>query len=65
MLYNALLSLTVFMFCISLLLVHRVSVLENDFQNLQRKIILQSNQPRSEGVNGKMDKMFKAREVRH
>lgn len=53
------------MFCLSLLLVHRVNVLENDFHNLQGDIILQLNQPRSERVNGKMDKMFKAREVCH
>lgn len=65
MLYNALLSLTVFMFCLSLFLVHRVSVLENDIHNLQGDIILQLNQPRSERVNGKMAKMSKTREVCH
>uniref|UniRef100_A0A3Q1F477 Tumor necrosis factor ligand superfamily member 13B-like n=1 Tax=Acanthochromis polyacanthus TaxID=80966 RepID=A0A3Q1F477_9TELE len=54
MLYNALLSLTAFMFCLSLFLVHRASVLENDFRKLQGDIMLQLNQPRSEGVNGKM-----------
>uniref|UniRef100_A0A3P8T2V4 THD domain-containing protein n=1 Tax=Amphiprion percula TaxID=161767 RepID=A0A3P8T2V4_AMPPE len=63
MLYNALLSLTAFMFCLSLFLVHRASVLENDFRKLQGDIMLQLNQPRSEGVNGKMAKMSKTREV--
>ncbi|XP_040904896.1 tumor necrosis factor ligand superfamily member 13B-like isoform X2 [Toxotes jaculatrix] len=62
MLYNALLSLTAFMFCLSLFLVHRASVLENDFRKLQGDLILQLNQPRSEGVNGKMAKMSKTRE---
>ncbi|XP_042274958.1 tumor necrosis factor ligand superfamily member 13B-like isoform X2 [Thunnus maccoyii] len=62
MLYNTLLSLTAFMFCLSLFLVHRASVLENDFRKLQGDIILQLNQPRSEGVNGKMAKMSKTRE---
>ncbi|XP_059201811.1 tumor necrosis factor ligand superfamily member 13B-like isoform X1 [Centropristis striata] len=62
MLYSALLSLTAFMFCLSLFLVHRASVLENDFHKLQGDIILQLNQPRSEGVNGKMAKMSKTRE---
>ncbi|XP_078117014.1 tumor necrosis factor ligand superfamily member 13B-like isoform X2 [Sander vitreus] len=62
MLYNALLSLTAFMFCLSLFLVHRASVLEHDFRKLQGDIILQLNQPRSEGVNGKMAKMSKTRE---
>ncbi|XP_035525798.1 tumor necrosis factor ligand superfamily member 13B-like isoform X1 [Morone saxatilis] len=62
MLYNALLSLTAFMFCLSLFLVHRASVLENDFRKLQGDIILQLNQPRSEGVNGKVAKMSKTRE---
>uniref|UniRef100_A0A8C9ZDJ9 THD domain-containing protein n=1 Tax=Sander lucioperca TaxID=283035 RepID=A0A8C9ZDJ9_SANLU len=62
MLYNALLSLTAFMFCLSLFLVHRASVLERDFRKLQGDIILQLNQPRSEGVNGKMAKMSKTRE---
>lgn len=62
MLYNALLSLTAFMFCLSLFLVHRASVLKNDFRKLQGDIILQLNQPRSEGVNGKMAKMSKTRE---
>lgn len=50
------------MFCLSLFLVHRASVLENDFRKLQGDIILQLNQPRSEGVNGKMAKMSKTRE---
>ncbi|XP_076594579.1 tumor necrosis factor ligand superfamily member 13B-like isoform X2 [Chaetodon auriga] len=62
MLYSALLSLTAFMFCLSLFLVHRASVLENDFRKLQGDIILQLNQPRSEGVNGKMAKMSKTSE---
>ncbi|XP_053180255.1 tumor necrosis factor ligand superfamily member 13B-like [Scomber japonicus] len=62
MLYNALLSLTAFMFCLSLFLVHRASVLENDFRKVQGDIILQLNQPRSEGVNGKLAKMSKTRE---
>nr|XP_046261989.1 tumor necrosis factor ligand superfamily member 13B-like isoform X3 [Scatophagus argus] len=62
MFYNALLSLTAFMFCLSLFLVYRASVLENDFRKLQGDIILQLNQPRSEGVNGKFAKMSKTRE---
>ncbi|XP_029971133.1 tumor necrosis factor ligand superfamily member 13B-like [Salarias fasciatus] len=62
MLYNALLSLTALMFCLSLFLLHRASVLENDFRNLQGDVILQLNQPRSEGVNGKRAKMSKTRE---
>ncbi|KAM6951935.1 tumor necrosis factor ligand superfamily member 13B-like [Lycodopsis pacificus] len=62
MLYKALLSLTAFMFCLSLFLVHRASVLESDFRKLQGDIILQLNQPRSEGVNGKMAKMSQTRE---
>ncbi|XP_018531154.1 tumor necrosis factor ligand superfamily member 13B isoform X3 [Lates calcarifer] len=62
MLYNALLSITAFMFCLSLFLVHRASVLQNDFQKLQGDLILQLNQPRSEGVNGKTAKMSKTRE---
>lgn len=53
------------MFCLSLFLVHRASVLENDFRKLQGDIILQLNQPRSEGVNGKIAKMSKTREVCH
>uniref|UniRef100_A0A667WYB8 THD domain-containing protein n=1 Tax=Myripristis murdjan TaxID=586833 RepID=A0A667WYB8_9TELE len=63
MLYNALLSLTAFMFCLSLFLVYRASVLENDFRKLQGDIILQLNQPRSEGVSDeRMGKMSKTRE---
>ncbi|XP_035506361.1 tumor necrosis factor ligand superfamily member 13B isoform X2 [Scophthalmus maximus] len=62
MLFNSLLLLTAFMFCLSLFLVHRASVLENDFRKLQGDLILQLNQPRSEGVNGKMAKMSKTRE---
>ncbi|KAM9849736.1 tumor necrosis factor ligand superfamily member 13B-like [Aulostomus maculatus] len=56
MLYNALLSLTAFMFCLSLFLVHRARVLENDFRKLQGDITLQLNQPRSEVVNGRKAK---------
>nr|XP_020470251.1 tumor necrosis factor ligand superfamily member 13B-like isoform X1 [Monopterus albus] len=52
MIYRALLSITAFMFCLSLFLVHRATVLENDFRKLQRDIILQLNQPHSEGVDG-------------
>ncbi|XP_068449056.1 tumor necrosis factor ligand superfamily member 13B-like isoform X2 [Clinocottus analis] len=62
MLYNTLLSLAAFMFCLSLFLVHRASVLEIDFHKLQGDIIQQLNQPRSEGVNGKLAKMSKTRE---
>ncbi|XP_041799991.1 tumor necrosis factor ligand superfamily member 13B-like isoform X2 [Chelmon rostratus] len=62
MLYGALLSLTAFMFCLSLFLLHRASVLENDFRKLQGDIILQLNQPRSEGVSGKTAKMSKTSE---
>lgn len=65
MLYNTLLPLIVFMFCLSLFLVHRVSVLEGDIRSLQRDIILQLNQPRSDRVNGKMDRMSQTREVCH
>jgi len=63
MLYNALLSVTALMFCLSLFLVHRASVLQSDFRKLQGDIILQLNQQRSEGVSGKMAKMSKTREV--
>uniref|UniRef100_G3Q2V5 THD domain-containing protein n=1 Tax=Gasterosteus aculeatus aculeatus TaxID=481459 RepID=G3Q2V5_GASAC len=63
MLYSALLSLAAFMFCLSVFLVHRASVLENDLRKLQGEIILQFNQPRSEGVNGKMAKMSERREL--
>ncbi|XP_061582197.1 tumor necrosis factor ligand superfamily member 13B-like [Cololabis saira] len=62
MLYNALLSLTAFMFCLSLFLLQRASDLESDFHKLRGDIILQLNQQRSEGVNGKMAKMAKTRE---
>ncbi|XP_060936108.1 tumor necrosis factor ligand superfamily member 13B-like [Limanda limanda] len=62
MLYNSLLLLTASMFCLSLFLVQRASVIENDFRNLQRDLILQLNQPRSEGVNGRMAKTSKTRE---
>ncbi|KAM4554507.1 tumor necrosis factor ligand superfamily member 13B-like isoform 1-T1 [Odontesthes bonariensis] len=62
MLYNALLSVTTLMFCLSLFLVHRASVLQSDFRKLQGDIILQLNQQRSEGVSGKMAKMSKTRE---
>ncbi|KAM9309754.1 tumor necrosis factor ligand superfamily member 13B-like isoform 2-T2 [Pholidichthys leucotaenia] len=60
--YNALLSLTAFMFCLSLFLVHRASVLDKDFRKLRRDIILQLNQPCCEGVDGKLAKMCKTRE---
>lgn len=53
------------MFCLSLFLVRRVSVLQNDIHNLQRDIILQLNQPCSEQVDGKMAKMSKTKEVCH
>ncbi|KAM3612833.1 uncharacterized protein V6R79_015396 [Siganus canaliculatus] len=49
------------MFCLSLFLVHRASILKSDFHKLQGDLILQLNQPHSEGVNGKMAKMSKAR----
>lgn len=62
MLYNALLSLTAFVFCLSLFLVHRARVLENDFRKLQGDIILQLNQPCSERVDGKLAKMSKTSE---
>ncbi|KAM9740873.1 tumor necrosis factor ligand superfamily member 13B-like [Menidia menidia] len=62
MFYNALLSVTAFMFCLSLFLVHRASVLQSDFRKLQGDIILQLNQQRSEGVSGKMARMSKTRE---
>ncbi|KAG7517409.1 tumor necrosis factor ligand superfamily member 13B-like isoform X1 [Solea senegalensis] len=62
MLYNSLLSIVAFLFCLSLFLVHRASVLENDFRKLQGDLILQLNQPRSEGVNGKMAKTSETRE---
>ncbi|XP_041846581.1 tumor necrosis factor ligand superfamily member 13B-like isoform X1 [Melanotaenia boesemani] len=62
MLYNTLLSLTAFMFCLSLFLVHRASVLQSDFLKLQGDIILQLNQQHSEGVDGKMATMSKTGE---
>lgn len=65
MLYNTLLPLIVFMFCLNLFLVHRVSVLEGDIHSLQRDIILQLNQPRSDRVNGKVDRTSQTREVCH
>lgn len=63
MLSNALLSLTAFMFCLSLFLVHRVSVLENDFRKLQGDIILQLHHRRSERVNQKVAQMSETEEV--
>lgn len=63
MLYNALFSLTAIMFCLSLFLTHRVSVLEKDFQKLRGDISQQLNQQRSEGVHGKLAKTSKTREV--
>ncbi|XP_027864996.1 tumor necrosis factor ligand superfamily member 13B-like [Xiphophorus couchianus] len=62
MLYNALFSLTAIMFCLSLFLAHRVSVLEKDFQKLRGDISQQLNQQRSEGVHGKLAKTSKTRE---
>ncbi|KAM6999936.1 uncharacterized protein LKV04_004871 [Tautogolabrus adspersus] len=63
-LYNALLSLITFMFCLTLFLVHRARVKKKkkDFCKLQWDIILQLNQPRSEGVIGKMAKMSQTKE---
>ncbi|KAM4732898.1 tumor necrosis factor ligand superfamily member 13B-like [Anableps anableps] len=62
MLYNTLFSLTAIMFCLSLFLVHRVSILEKDLRKLQGDISQQLNQQRSEGVHGKLAKMSKTRE---
>lgn len=62
MLHNVLLSLIALTFCLSLFLVHRASILGNDFQRLQGDIILQLNHPRSEGVQWKMAKMSKTKE---
>ncbi|MED6236700.1 hypothetical protein ATANTOWER_012999 [Ataeniobius toweri] len=62
MLYNALFSLTAIMFCLSLFLVHRVSVLERDLHKLRGDISQQLNQQRSEGVHSKLAKMSKTRE---
>ncbi|KAM4585673.1 tumor necrosis factor ligand superfamily member 13B-like [Fundulus diaphanus] len=62
MLYNALFSITVIMFCLSLFLVHRVSVLERDLHKLRGDISRQLNQQRSEGVHGKLANMSKTRE---
>ncbi|XP_068181671.1 tumor necrosis factor ligand superfamily member 13B-like isoform X2 [Antennarius striatus] len=64
MLYSVLLLLTAFMFCLSLFLVHRVSVLENDFRKLQGDIILQLNQQRLVQVNGRMAKIPKTKKDR-
>uniref|UniRef100_A0A3Q2DK80 Tumor necrosis factor ligand superfamily member 13B-like n=1 Tax=Cyprinodon variegatus TaxID=28743 RepID=A0A3Q2DK80_CYPVA len=63
MLYNALFSLTAIMFCLSLILVYRVRVLERDLYKLQGDISQQLNQQRSEGVHGKLAKMSKTSEV--
>lgn len=65
MLYNTVLPLIVFMFGLNLFLVYRVSVLEGDIHSLQRDLILELNQPRSNQVNGKMDRTSQTREVRH
>ncbi|XP_015243994.1 PREDICTED: tumor necrosis factor ligand superfamily member 13B-like [Cyprinodon variegatus] len=62
MLYNALFSLTAIMFCLSLILVYRVRVLERDLYKLQGDISQQLNQQRSEGVHGKLAKMSKTSE---
>ncbi|XP_056899272.1 tumor necrosis factor ligand superfamily member 13B-like [Takifugu flavidus] len=64
MLYNVLLSVTVFLFCLSLLLVYRVTVLENDIHNLRRDINPPLNLQRTEQVGGKMAKMSKPREMK-
>ncbi|XP_024863925.1 tumor necrosis factor ligand superfamily member 13B-like [Kryptolebias marmoratus] len=54
MLLNTFLSsLLVLVFCSSLLLLHRVGVLEGDFQKLQGDIVLQLNRQLSEGGDGK------------
>lgn len=63
MLYNALFSLTAIMFCLSLILVYRVRVLERDLYKLRGDISQQLNQQRSEGVHGKLAKMSKTSEV--
>lgn len=64
MLYNTFLALlSLFMFCLSLLLLHRVSVLESDFHNLQGDIIQQLNRHLSEEEDGKMAKKCQTREV--
>uniref|UniRef100_A0A665UH87 THD domain-containing protein n=1 Tax=Echeneis naucrates TaxID=173247 RepID=A0A665UH87_ECHNA len=63
MLYSALLSLTAFLFCLSLFLMHRASVIENDFRKLQGDLLIQLNRQRSEGVDGKMAKMSNTKEV--
>lgn len=65
MLYDILLLITVFMFCLSLLLVHNVAVLENDFHNLQRDINLPLNLSRIEQVSGEMAEMTEKRKVCH
>ncbi|XP_007548545.2 tumor necrosis factor ligand superfamily member 13B-like [Poecilia formosa] len=62
MLYKALFSLTAIMFCLSLFLAHRVSVLEKDVQKLRGDISQQLNQQRSGGVHGKPAKMSKTGE---
>lgn len=58
-------KIQLFLVFMRIFLVHRASVLKNDFRKLQGDIILQLNQPRSEGVNGRMAKMSKTREVCH
>lgn len=65
MLYNVLLSVTVFMFCLSLLLVYRVAVLENDIHNLRQDINPPLNLQRTEHVGGKMAKTSEPGEVLH
>lgn len=65
MLYDVLFSITVFTFCLSLLLVHKVAVLKNDFHNLRRDINLPLNVPRIEQVSGKVAKMTKTKEVKY
>lgn len=63
MLYETFLSsLSVFMFCLSFLLLHRVSVLESDLHKLQGNAILQLNHL-SEGDKGNIAKTSQTREV--
>ncbi|XP_037531842.1 tumor necrosis factor ligand superfamily member 13B-like [Nematolebias whitei] len=63
MLYETFLSsLSVFMFCLSFLLLHRVSVLESDLHKLQGNAILQLNQQLSAGDKGKIAQVSQTRE---
>lgn len=63
MLGDVLLLITAFMFCLGLLLVHNVAVLEIDFYNLRRDINRPLNRPRIEQVSGEMAKKTEIREV--